>query len=525
MNRTKKFVDGVVLSYGYQALVMLVGLWLTPFLLHRLGQHDFGVWLVGLQALTYLALLDIGVIGLLPREVAFVSGRIHLGAEPPKALRTLLEENVVVVLWQTPILWVAMGIAWLALLHRGADLKWVSLIIFATYGIQFPLRIFFAALEGLQDFAFIGYLQMAAWCIGVIVNVTSVYKGYGLYGLAFGWSMTQAIIAFGSIGRVYFRYFEFAPRTLRWLPVARIWKYLQAGFWVSLSQVSQMLVKGADVVLLASLRGPSAVVPYACSTKLQSVLANQPQLILQAAQPGLTQLRATAEREHVGRVIGTLAQAMLMVSGAAAAVILAVNKGFVQKWVGPDQFLGFWFTVWIVVGMLLRHLNGTTVYSLFCFGKERFISIVALCDSVCFAVLTYFFVRLFGTIGIPLASIASVSLVSLPWTLRELKGVTGLSVWAQLTPVREWFLPFSVVGVAVGIGVQFFNPSSYYACAIVVTLVVAIYFAVEYPVIRRSLWGNRLRDVGRQMTASMNAFFRPRLRPPLTDLVQENEHK
>jgi hypothetical protein len=31
------------LGYTYQELLMLVGLWLTPFLLHRIGQHDYGI--------------------------------------------------------------------------------------------------------------------------------------------------------------------------------------------------------------------------------------------------------------------------------------------------------------------------------------------------------------------------------------------------------------------------------------------------------------------------------------------------
>jgi O-antigen/teichoic acid export membrane protein len=515
MSRTKKFLDGVVLNYGYQAVVMVVGLWLTPFLLHHLGQHDYGVWLVGLQSLTYLALLDIGVIGLLPREVAHVSGRIHLGADAGE-LRTLLEENAVVVLWQTPVLLIALGIAWFFLGHKGHELQSVFLIILATYGIQFPLRIFFAALEGLQDFAFIGYLQMVAWSAGVVVNVLLVYLGFGLYGLAYGWSTTQLIITFGSIGRMYTRFFEYTPRGLRWLRFREMSKYFRSGLWISVSQITQMLVKGADVVLLAALKGPNAVVPYSCTTKLQVVLANQPQVILQAAQPGLTQLRTTASKEQVGRVIGTLAQAMLMLSGAVAVIILAINKGFVQKWVGPEQFLGFWFTVWIVIGMLLRHLNGTTIYSLFCFGKERFISIVGFCDAVCFAALTYILIRVMGTLGIAVASVASVSLASLPWTLRELKRVTGLSVWEQLKPIREWLLPFSILAVGVGVAVQFYNPATYWACGVVTAVVVALYFAIEFRVIQRSMWGERLRHFAAQTFGRLTAALRSnvQLHPP-----------
>ena len=522
MNRTKKFLDGVVLNYGYQALVMTIGLWLTPFLLRHLGQHDYGVWLVGLQALTYLSLLDIGVIGLLPREVAFASGKVQQGADP-STVRRLIEDNVVVVLWQTPILLAAIGIALLVLRHSGSGQQGVLLIILATYGIQFPLRVFFAALEGLQDFAFLGYLQMAAWLAGVVANVTLVSLGLGLYGLAFGWTATQGIIAFGSIWRMYAHHRDFTPKGLRWLQFAEIRRYLHSGLWVSVSQITQMLIKGTDVVLIASLQGAAAVVPYSCSSKLQAVLANQPQVILQAAQPGLTQLRATADRTHIARVIGALAQAMLMLSGAVGCVTLALNQGFVTRWVGAGQYLGFWFTVLITVGMLVRHLNSTTVYTLFCFGKERFISLIGLADSVCFAVLMYVLVKRFGIIGTPIASIASVCLVSLPWNFRVLEKLTGLSVWEQLKPIREWFLPFTIVAVLISTVTYFYTPTSYIGCAIGAVLVSLVYLAAEYRVIQRSLWGERAKKFAIGSFEKLSGMIKAGLPVPPAKIADETD--
>jgi O-antigen/teichoic acid export membrane protein len=517
MNRTNRFITGVALNYGYQAVVMVVGLWLTPFLLHHLGQRNYGIWLVGLQALSYIALLDIGVVGLLPREVAYVSGRIHSGADLQE-MRTLLEENAMVILCQTPIVFLIMGVAWYILRAHTAGLASVLLIIMLTYGIQFPIRLFYAALEGLQDFGYIGYLQMAGWSLGVIVNVALVLKGFGLYGLALGWAATQATISLGSVWRMYTRHSHMCPRRVRWLGIPRLVKYLKSGFWVSMSQITQMLVKSSDVVMLASLRGPAAVVPYSCSSKLQSVLANQPQVILQAAQPGLTQLRATGDRKHTGTVIGTLAQAMLTVSGGVAIIILAVNKGFVQKWVGPDQYLGFWFTLAITIGMLLRHWNGTTIYSLFCFEKERFISIIGLIESLSFVAFSYVLVRLMGTIGIPIASIASLSVASLPWTLRALRRVTRNTLREQLAPLREWFVPFLGAAALAGLAVRFYTPGSYFACAYVVTIASVVYLLLELRVIRRSLWGEKLQN----LVLSLTGKLRDALRLPVATPTDES---
>ena len=75
MTRTHRFLGGVVVGSLQLVLATVVGLWMTPFLLHRVGQGVLGFWLVMQQLLCYVLLLDLGVNALLPREVAFATGR------------------------------------------------------------------------------------------------------------------------------------------------------------------------------------------------------------------------------------------------------------------------------------------------------------------------------------------------------------------------------------------------------------------------------------------------------------------
>src|SRR2546428_9660152 len=74
MSRTGRFLSGMGFGYITQILTMIIGFWLVPFLLFRIGQHDYGLWLVGTQIMFYLGLLDLGLIAILPREVAFATG-------------------------------------------------------------------------------------------------------------------------------------------------------------------------------------------------------------------------------------------------------------------------------------------------------------------------------------------------------------------------------------------------------------------------------------------------------------------
>src|SRR5271170_3159395 len=102
MTRSKRFFGGLRLGYLYQATVMVFGLWLTPFLLKQLGQHDYGLWLVGLQTLSYLVLMDFGIVALLPRATAWASGHALRGI-PGGDLAGTIGRTARIVLYQTPV--------------------------------------------------------------------------------------------------------------------------------------------------------------------------------------------------------------------------------------------------------------------------------------------------------------------------------------------------------------------------------------------------------------------------------------
>ena len=75
MTRTKRYLGGILWSYANMAVVLVVGLWLTPFYLRELSAERYGLWLVGAQVLAYLLLFDVGVVSIVPRETAYTTGR------------------------------------------------------------------------------------------------------------------------------------------------------------------------------------------------------------------------------------------------------------------------------------------------------------------------------------------------------------------------------------------------------------------------------------------------------------------
>ncbi len=230
---------------------------------------------------------------------------------------------------------------------------------------------------------------------------------------------------------------------------------LTSGTWVSVAQIAQLLVVGTDYVIIGKLLGPSAVVPYACTQKLISVLANQPQMIMEMAAPGISQMKTSESRDRIFRACNTLALGMLTASGSIACMTLAVNHSFVNWWLGASQFGGELLTVALVVAMLLRHWNSTSVYTIFALGYERRISITTLIDGVVSLSASFLLVRKMGPIGAPLGSILGVCLVSLPGNLTALAGELHVSIAKVASSIGSWFWRFLIVAaLATALGLR-----------------------------------------------------------------------
>ena len=480
-SRTQRFIGGLSLGYLNTALVMAVALWLTPYLLRHLGEHEYGLWLLGAQVLVYLGLMDLGVVALLPREVAYATGRA--GDDRWHELPRLVGETAWLVLWQTPAVAIAGVLFWWLIPADWSALRWPLALVISTFVVAFPLRIFQAVLQGLQDLPFLGSIQLVAWIVGTAATVGCVAAGFGLYGLSAGWVTTQLISAGLTWRRLVRRFPDVLPHGLPSLSLLAVRAQIGRGVWISVSQVAQVLLNGTDLFVIGRLLGPAAVVPYACTGKLVTLLANQPQLFMQMAVPALSELRAGVARERLFQVSTAMSQVMLIVSGAITCVVLAVNQPFVTWWVGAGQFGGRGLTALLLIAMLLRHWNLTAGYTLFCFGRERRLAITGIADGLVTLGAMLVLVPPFGVSGAVLGSLIGACGVSLPNNLRALAREEGVSLFASITPLRPWFVRFAVVAAAVTMASSMWTPYGLWRFAWSAALVGCLYVVVMLPIL------------------------------------------
>jgi O-antigen/teichoic acid export membrane protein len=488
VSRTNRLLGGLAFGYGNQVILTLVGLWLTRFLLARLGQSDYGLWLVGTRILGYLLLLDIGVVALLPRETAFATGRAGSAAAATD-LPEIVGRTMRIVMWQLPAVAAAAVLVFLLLPTEWMAFRLPLACVLVTFVVTFPTRVFREALTGLQDLAFLGGVSTFTWIAGTAVTVTLVLAHWGLYALAVGWSVAQALSAIVWWARLKRKFPTVLPRRLPRFSGEPLRNRLARGLWISAAQIAQVLLQGTDLLIIGKLLGPTAVVPYFCTGKVISVLANQPQMLAQTAQPALSELRESDQRARLHQVCSALTRAILILSGGVGCVVALVNEGFVSWWVGPAQYGGLALTLALLAGMLLRHWNLTTVYSLFALGHDKRISITTLAQGAVTVAAAIVLTHLYGLVGAAMSTVVGVVLVALPANLFTLSHETNARVSRLVLDVGPWAWRFLLVATTATLAGLAWVPHTLPALVAGTLLAAAGYAAIMWPLALREPLG------------------------------------
>lgn len=445
MSRSRSFLTGAAFSYVYQALLMLVGLWLTPFYIHTLGQRDYGIWLVGLQVLNFLLLCDFGVVVVTPRDIAQAAGLEDAGLASGEVAR-VFGQTLKVVLAQTGVVAAAAAILFVLKPAHDAALRGPIGLVLAVFVISYPLRLFPAVLQGLQDYKFLGQLRLVLWTVSVVTVIVLLLSGARFYALACGWCIQQM----GHDIVTFFRLRKSRPDLLSvhgWRSAGPMqWRWFTRGFWVNVNQIASALTAGSDLLLVGRFINAATVVVYSSTGKLITVLQNQPQILANIALPGLSHMRTSESRERTLQAATSLTQAMLLMAGGVFCVVLAINQQFVTWWLGPRFFGGVALTIVLLLTFLLRQADYTLAVTLFAFGHERWISIRALIDGAVSVLIAGVLVHTWGLVGVAFGFLCGVLFVSIPADVFMLSRSLGVSPAVLSRPYVAYLWRIAVAG-------------------------------------------------------------------------------
>ena len=181
-----QIIRNVGSSWSALAVNVVVGFFLSPFIVHHLGDAAFGVWLLVFSVTGYYGLFDLGIRSSIIRYVSKYTAtddREKLTGFINTALFSYAGIGVVSMLLTT-LLSSSVEHFFKIPPEMHAQARLLLLMVGASVSLGFPFGVFGGMLEGLQRFYILNWTSIGANLSRAVLIVYFLNRGYGLITVA-----------------------------------------------------------------------------------------------------------------------------------------------------------------------------------------------------------------------------------------------------------------------------------------------------------------------------------------------------
>ncbi len=430
-----------------------VNFFLSPFVVHHLGNSAYGVWVL-LGSLTgYLGLLDLGVRGAVTRYVA----KFYAQSKHEEVSRVTSSALAIFIAAGLLALLVSLVLALFAVRFFNipeeyqSTARFVLLLAGTNIAVSLVSGVFGGILVGLQRFDLSNAIEVLQTGLRTVVIVIALYAGKGLIALAF----IQLIFSLAS-GLAY------AWMSLRLYPqlrvrvglldrqhVALIFSFSAYSF---LLQISGYLIFYTDSVVIGAFLPVSAVTFFAIAGNLMNYVRAVLSGITTVVSPLASSLEAQTGDAAVRQTLLRSGRYATMALAPILVTFMVRGETFINLWMGPSYGGLSGQVLWILsLAMLFAAGNYVAGATMIGIGRHKGLVPVGLAEAIANVTLSIALVRTWGVVGVA-------------WGTALPDLATSFFVWALYVrrtlgvPVREYL---ASIWLRPGAGVLFFGLATY----------------------------------------------------------------
>lgn len=330
-------VLNVLTNWGSFAVLAAVNLFLSPYIVHQLGNTVYGLWAVVGSSMGYLGLLDLGVRGAVTRYMARYAAQEEFEAANRLASSAfaLFTVTSIIALVTTAGLAVALpalfdippnelGVARLAVICGGGVVA--ATLISGVFG---------GTLAALHRFTVLGAIDIGLEGLRVVSVLVALGEGGGLFALA----MIQLSL---SVVRLV-TYLALSKRVLPSLRIRfalanreTIRLIVSFSGYSTLIYASSMLSFGSDSIVIGALLPLSAVTFFAIGANLTEYTRAVLSGISQPLAPLVSAADAIGAPQQVARMLGRSVRLGTLVIVPILITFAIRGPTFIGLWMGPS---------------------------------------------------------------------------------------------------------------------------------------------------------------------------------------------
>lgn len=452
-----------VLSNWFATVATLaVGFLLQPFIVHRLGDVAYGIWVLAVSSINYLGLLDLGMASSVVRYVS----KGHATQDHAEASGVL-----------SAVLWVRLQIGAVILLASGIlalffsrlfhvpaelsnDARTAILIIGISTAISMCFGVFSSTLSALNRYDLRSYIILVQMAVRVTSVVAVLRAGHGIVAIAlcelaaaFVGNALLVIVAKRTYPELTIRLSRPGREVIR-----KIWSYSLYAF---LQTIAIQLVYQSDNLVVGAFITAVAVTFYSIGNTLCRYTQQLVSAMTVTFTPAASTYDAAGDSSGLRNLYYNGTRATMAISLPIVITLILRGSTFIGVWMGPKYAHSSGTVVVILAIALLFSLQnlpaGAIAYGV---EKHKLLAKWSMGEAAANLTLSILLARTYHSIyGVAIGTLIPnlvTQLILWPRYVCHLVQVSYIEVFRQVWgPLYLCALPFAAASYAVDI---FFPP-------------------------------------------------------------------
>jgi len=450
-----RLAHNVLSNWGGFAFGVVVNFFLSPFVVHRLGNTAFGVWVLIVSLTSYLSFMDLGVRNATTRFVA----KFHAQGDHTSASRIV--SSALAIFSSSGALAIALAI--LAALFAvpffniPSDFHTVARLAFFLGGLNIAAwlvnGVFSGVVVGLQRFDLLNKASVGIGAVRAVIIVIALGSGGGLITLAF---IELASVTARCLTSIWWSYRLYPELRLRLSFGGR--QYVGMIFSFSLFSflldVATDLIYYSDAVVIGTFLPVAMITFFSIAANMRNYARGLVAGLANTLTPAASKLEAEFRHDKLQQLLlGGVRYASLITLPIALTFILR-GKTFIGLWMGPEYADLSGHVLWILsLALLFSACSQSAQAVVLGVSKHKMVVPAVIAEGLTNLGLSIALVRTLGIVGVAWAAAIPSILVSLlfwPFYLRR-----QLSLPVRDYALAAWLrpglgvLPFALASLAI----------------------------------------------------------------------------
>lgn len=469
----QQIIKNVSSSWFALGINVVIGFFLWPFILHRLGEEAAGIWVLIFSITGYYGIFDLGIRSSVVRYIAQAKATNNREQASRLISSSLFSYSCIGAL---TLLITLVASIYVVDFHsiRPESLyaaRWLLLMVGTAVSLGFPLGVSGGVLEGLQRFDVQNLTNVVATLLRGVLIVIALRSGYGLLMAAF---ITVALPLLASLVRSVIAWHMIpVPIGFRYVNRSTLREIATYGGTTLIIIISSRLRFKSDSIIIGTFLSAAAITYFNIGSRIVDYAGEVVENLAQVFMPMSSHSDARGDLDRLHKIFVTGNRFCAFTIFPISAVLIVLGKSVIRVWVGT-KYVDSCYPVLLVllIASTLRLAQAASARVLFGMNRHHTWAIVTLIEGVANIALSIALVRPYGIMGDSLGTalpMAATAIFFLPAHLcRQLKVdlLTYLRE-AYLLPVlicvpvtailllmkRWWFEPHNYLGLLLQLGV------------------------------------------------------------------------